>query len=319
MENCPNHFQNRFTQARQSTAMDKEAAASGPWPGAPVPLNGRNYASWAARVQQQLESEHVWDVVKDDPGRLDSSASSVDRRARRKKIDQANAIIVNALETHVLRRALQGASSWNLWKLLGDLYHQGQYGELADTAFEYMESKLDARQSMWEHLAHMEHLVQALASKGLVIPEELQILFLLHSVKAQSRSTIQELRQRDTPPSKEQVLMELMRSSAACSEASTETAMSSATSTTTLQRSTLASSLASLPQPSSADVKVNAFGFQPEQQSCCPTCMQPRNGVGPTSTKATRDSDHSMSSGSASAYTTTWKWPELDHALSNVR
>lgn len=301
---------------RQSTRMDEEASASsGSWF---EPLNGRNYASWAARVQQQLKSEQVWDVVKDDPGRLGSMASTIDRRARRKKIDQANAIIVNALETHVLRRALQGASSWNLWKLLGDLYHQGQYGELVDTAFEYMESKLDGRQSMWEHLAHMEHLVQSLASKGLVIPDELQILFLLHSVKAQSRSTIQELRQRDTPPSKEQVLMELMRCSAASSQASTETATSSATSVTTLERSTLASSLSAQLQTSSADAKAKACGFHPEQRSCCPTCMQPRNVVDTTPTKAPRAVDYSMSNGS-SGDTTTWKWPELDHALSNVR
>lgn len=303
--------------SRQSTAMDEEASAtSGSWY---EPLNGRNYASWATRVQQQLETEQVWDVVKDDPGRLDSSASTVDRRARRKKIDQANAIIVNALETHVLRRALQGASSWNLWKLLGDLYHQGQYGELVDTAFEYMESKLDARQSMWEHLAHMEHLVQSLASKGLVIPEELQILFLLHSVKAQSRSTIQELRQRDAPPSKEQVLMELMRCSAASSQASTETATSSVSTASTLERSTPVSSLSSQSQAPNGDGKAKSFELRPEQRSCCPTCMQPRDIVDTTPTKTTRDGGHSMSSGSSSGDTTTWKWPELDHALSNVR
>ncbi|GLE03556.1 hypothetical protein PINS_up012458 [Pythium insidiosum] len=222
-------------------------------------LTGPNYRSWATAMKAALERKGVWDVIA-----LGRSAP-----ARKELIKQVNKTIIDTLEPHVLREVLQSASPWSIWQTVSDRYRDDPFGCVINKAFEYLDCEFaEEEESLTAHILQMERHATTLAAMGMSVPDELQTLLLLKSIRhSRYASVIQVFRKYAQPPTRAHVVDTLLRSTAP--SVSTTASVHSDGTSSTISRATEESSTAAAkwsasesPQPTTAEFDtdtINAF------------------------------------------------------------
>ncbi|TMW59361.1 hypothetical protein Poli38472_004430 [Pythium oligandrum] len=184
-------------------------------------LVGSNYAAWAQEMEHELEKKGVWDVIQREKwSRVPPSTKNLSSSARlelQQRQMRANEALIEAMEPHVLRDVLMNADPANLWKVLSAQYANEPYGSVIDKAFAYFDCAYDKKDgSLTKHLQRMGRHVETLAAMGVNVPEELQTLLLLHSLKRRNSELIKDIRAYKEPPTKGELYKTLL-SMEACS------------------------------------------------------------------------------------------------------
>ena len=169
----------------------------------PIVFRGKNFNIFKLRIQAKLRSKGLWKIVNGE----ETAASDTGFDSKEAK---AFDLLVNALDDDNLAYVAHVGTSSEVWKLLTDRYEARTYADVSHVVHELHTKTYTAASSMQGHITEMRALQQKLLFMGTRIDDDMLGRIILTSVKEVFPTTVEILRNREPPPTLQQVIDRLL-------------------------------------------------------------------------------------------------------------
>jgi len=138
-------------------------------------LNNANYQTWKFKMELLLTKEKLWDVVSDDPPDPVTDEWSIKDKQERATIG----LLLEDSQLHIIRKETTSKATWTA---LQRYHEKSTLSSKVSLLKKICALKLREDGDMSAHLAHMEDLVDQLASLGEPLAEHLTVALMLSSL-----------------------------------------------------------------------------------------------------------------------------------------
>jgi hypothetical protein len=163
-------------------------------------FKGDNYDAWAYRVRTKLESKDLWKYVETEIV-LPDEATEQEKNHHYLNLARAKDKIVKNLDINVIELIQNIQSPYEIWETLANIYLKKQFGNVVQAFFNYINCKFDKKKDMLSHINILRHQARSIKDMtGFEIPEQIQVLIWLYSIKDEFGSLVEGIKMREKAP-----------------------------------------------------------------------------------------------------------------------
>ena len=163
-------------------------------------FKGDNYDAWAYRVRTKLASKGLWSYVEKEV-EVPETATAHEKLEHDIKLAKAKDKIVKMLDVNVIELIQNIQSPHEIWETLANIYLKKQFGNVVQAFFNYICCKFDKSKDMLTHINLLRHRARSIKDMtDLEIPEQIQVLVWLYSIKDVFGSLVEGIKMREQAP-----------------------------------------------------------------------------------------------------------------------